>query len=349
MNYSRRSFLRDSAVLSVAAALRIQPSFAACQARSVGVRVFFAGSWLFCHDPASKASSPTMLAVTLDPSQSATDPMDLPHTFPHGVWQEPADNASDGFFNDNNPSLAPCALTSPYNLAIDNITGGLANVNALFDQTNQVSRFVYLTAQPRQPYAVQDPGGLRVIRLPIPASIIPAAYRTDATIVGTTSVLQPSGDKTTGIATTHIFQYPNATSLTFDSERTIGVPSSAGFLDYHFHTVGKSASDMPPHAPRMFQRLLGLLTPSVQISLQTSGAENVSPGPCALASISQREQEVPQAEMARMAKKGKKSQMLQKAGKTKKAQNGSPEIRPMLSLATCDSGGVGVGCPPDGC
>lgn len=349
MNYPRRSFLRDSAVLSLAAALGIRPSFAvapACEASAAGVRVFFAGSWLFCHDPHPPSSEPpTMLAVALDPSLDPTDSMDLPHTFPFGKWEEPAADAADSFFNDTHDSLAACALDTPFVLHIDNTTGGAADVNALFDQTNKVSRFIYLTAKPKQPYKVQDPGGLRVIRLPIPANIIPAAYRTDAIISGATSVLQQSGDTTQGIATTHIFQYPNATSLTFAGTQE-NPDAGSNFLDYHFHTVAHADprqppdKDMPPHAPRMFQRLLDLLTPPPQIALQTSGPEDVVPGPCVLDQVSNREQEVPKL------LKPLKPKRRQKALKPRTVVV-SRLLK--LTLATCDSGGVGVGCPPEGC
>ena len=313
MIYTRRSLLRDAALLSAAGAVGVRPASASCATATTGVRVFFAGAWLFCKDPKSTLASPTMLAVTLDPSKHPIDSMDVQHYFPYGPWVEPPAGSTSGYWNQHNNCLNLCPFASPYPLTIGNPGTPLA-MYSLFTQTNSASRFTYLSPLPGVDRGIVDNGDLVVIRLPIPMTIIPTGYRTNASIQDLQGQLQTTTDTTKGFATMHIFQYPGATSLQFQAD-SLNVPHG-GFLDYHFHTVSKAKTMMPCHAPRMFHRVIGLFTPpatGLTLVPEANGTEVFGYGSCTIDSITKAELEQPRG-------------------------THHPWL---INLATCDAGGVG--------
>ncbi|WP_125486428.1 hypothetical protein [Edaphobacter aggregans] len=98
-----------------------------------------------------------------------------------------------------------------------------------------------------------------------------------------------------GVATTHIFDYPAATSLTLTLNT--GTADTASQQDhYHFHTT--AISDTPfDHAPMMFDNLLGLIRGFDQnnLGLLNPNPESIDIGDNVPASVSGDELEITSA------------------------------------------------------
>jgi hypothetical protein len=261
MEYNRRCVLRGAACLSMASAVSSSPFAFLASGQGVqassrppsfgdGVRIFFAGAWLFCPDP----NATLMRAVAVDmPS--------LPHIFPYGVWQP-------GWLDPMMPSLNPNTSANPTSTLIPyavTVTGTAApcpDVDTLFSNAQMVSPFSYIPNINKFAANWANPG-LRVISLPLPSRIIPAAFRTTALISdkGNKRFKKGPPTGTTGIATTHIFVYDGASSLTFQPPNLPPQTMSHGTsyqADYHFHTV-PSFDPGFDHGPCMFENLLSLI------------------------------------------------------------------------------------------
>lgn len=329
MRFTRRRLLRDASLVSFAGALGARSAFAFpnCQPTAQqGVRLFFGGSWLFCAGP----DATTMLAVSLDPStaKDANPKLDPPHAFPYGPWRQPPPGAEPGWWNLTTTTRLPVStLAQPTVARIAGAEKDAAlNIDTLFTTATDSAPFTYLpppdngtrnTVANPQPDYLQ----LRVVQIPIPASLLTAAYRADATIHDPAHRLKnlQSG---WGVATSYILQYPNATNLTVDGMTPMEVGS--GPLDFLFHSVPTAESD-PGHAARMFQRLTSLLN-ITDITL-TTGSETITAGPCP-------PQGVPDAEVDYYP--NQRHNHLSHRSKQK------PELR-FVFVATCDSGGLGAG------
>jgi len=141
-----------------------------------------------------------------------------------------------------------------------------STLGELFQNANTGSQFTYLSAarnQAGKPYTVDlTPTNIRIVTIPRPTRIIPAAFRPDVSITDSNGRLEPpQKSKDTGIATSHIFEYKGAEALVF-SPGDGGVPDQITHgkyysADYHFHSVPKTLST--EHAKTMFGQLFGLV------------------------------------------------------------------------------------------
>ncbi|AEU36033.1 hypothetical protein [Granulicella mallensis] len=284
MTYTRRSFLRDAAIVSSTAT--VSPILTGCERNHFdnGIRIFFAGAWIFCGIP----GQPNLMhAITLDPSEptqpgtpasmqcqppqtSAIDMTSMKHTFPHGVWDQAGnwDTSSKRGRLCANPQSAANSLI--HSVSVDD--GNWSHpqsLDALFMNSNKDSSFAYLSAARNssnkgQPYNVNlAQTNLRIVTVPRPTRIIPAAFRPDVKIADPNNRLEPAkNSKDTGLATTHIFEYKGASKLAFTpgDGKNPGLISQGGKdfnSDYHFHSVPTIASI--DHAPMMFNQLISLI------------------------------------------------------------------------------------------
>jgi hypothetical protein len=262
MPYTRRSVLRDAALLSLAGATGASPLSLLGQCttsvpaprpaafKSDGIRVFFCGAWLFAADPANPNTR--MLAVALDMCPAASPC----HKFPHGVW------TPDSCF-DAGTELSPISANKNKNhqITITNSTTLYSKVDDLFNAALCNNPFTYLP-NPAQTYTINT--GLdtvRAISLPFPTNIIPAAFVVNSVIDDPYRLLKhrPRKPRLAGVATAHIFEYDGGDSLTLVDGSGTQVGTAAKSKNYHFHTVPVKATDVD-HAPAMFQNLLTLIT-----------------------------------------------------------------------------------------
>ena len=216
MSYTRRSVLRNAAAISVGSVAGV-PFFTGCTPSDfkLGVRAFFAGTWLFCRDK----DAGYMRAVSVDPPppdvKKPSSHPDISHKFPHGTWDENGSwNEKHGDLKANPSSDISGSDLVPHVVSVYGFKGA-GTVNDLFHAANTSSRFTYLV-NPRKYDLIWNSAGIRVIKLPIPTRIIPAAFRTKAIIndpYGDCEGCVSTGD--TGVATTHIFEYEGASALTF--------------------------------------------------------------------------------------------------------------------------------------
>jgi hypothetical protein len=183
------------------------------------------------------------------------------HFFSYGRWDSNWNEAADG----NLPQLPEYTNTTvpPPAVTVTDFSSPTA-INTVFSDAQRDSPFTYLRAN-KQKYAIKwDTPGIRVVSMPIPTRIIPAGYNTSARINDPNGRCQkyPGTCKDIGVATTHIFEYENAGSLTFglDPNNTL-TQAQDSTADYHFHTVpmpqGTSAD--PNAASLMFQAMLQLI------------------------------------------------------------------------------------------
>jgi hypothetical protein len=285
MIYSRRSILRDAALLSLAGVASASPLSLVAQTKkpkpkprqprtppscnsfsTSGVRIFFAGSWLFLADPTSK--TPSMWAV-------ARDMTAIPHNFPYGVWQEP------GGIDHNKTTLQTPATGQqavPYVVNVSSYSTSHTSVTELFDATILTAPFTYLTNADKDILFNARAKNLIIVSVPIPTQILPAAFLSGASVTAGTNVPLANNPKLTfkGIATTHIFEYqgPQA-ALAFTPPNASPINLTAGLdfnSDMHFHTVPKDGMD---HSVMMFVNLLNTI--QSQSSAFGSGDLQIAP------------------------------------------------------------------------
>jgi len=261
MPYTRRDLIRDAALISATGAAAGLP-FALGQKRhkaapltaanpsafKPGVRIFFSGSWLFQLCPVDNTQT-TMIAVSRDMPT-------LPHNFPYGRW-----NSSCGI--DNGPNFLTRGNHS-YSVNVSGFTAasGVNAVNKLFDDSVKNGGFYYLShlTNQNQDLTIQPDNYSVVITIPIPTCITLAAFQSGGSVINADpshpGPAYSGGKPPYGVATTHIFDYQGASSLTFGNDHlNASVDSTA---DYHFHTVPKSDPGFS-HARSMFDNLLSLL------------------------------------------------------------------------------------------
>ena len=260
MSYTRRSILRDAALVSIAGASGV-PMFGECQAPSPsprpsgfsndGIRIFFCGAWLFSAD--KSAPDTRILATTLDLCPS-TGP--ACHRFPHGVWSENA------CFDAIDTQLSPikAAGFNSHEATVSGATTKYKHIDELFGDMLCANPLTYVS-NPGQKYSVHT--GLdtvRAISLPFPTSIIPAAFIVNSSIEDPNGRLQsgPSNPRVAGLATVHIFVYDGATLFSLSDGGGTQVGSATKSQNYHFHTVPVKAADVY-HPPMMFRALLGMI------------------------------------------------------------------------------------------
>jgi hypothetical protein len=279
MPYTRRSFVRDAAVLSAggvlgASAIALYKKQTQVDAPLVitpysGIRIVFAGSWLFCGSPKTPG---WMRAITLDMDQPS-------HHFPYGAWR------ASGF---DAPAGVLAADTRPYTLTLVGNTMQPNPVDKLFEDTLSMTTFTYLPnpmVNGAPTYQI-NPGKLpvRIISLPIPSEIIPTAFLSKAKVGDPSNVLQTTQSQysANGVPTCHIFDYPAATSLSFagpdnavlDSAELDPNNKANPNLHYHFHTVPGKDHD----GKEMFDRLQKLLNVSPKLTLANYDPPYLLPG-----------------------------------------------------------------------
>jgi len=311
MNRSRRSMLRDAALLSLAGAANTYPLSLLSQAKKLkpktgdpcnsfstpGVRIFFAGSWLFCSSP----DKTRIWAVARDLGST-------PHNFPFGYWQA---NGIDK----NGTSLPPNSSATPYMVGIENYTNNNSSASKLFSDTAAASPFTYLPNTANDIRFNSGAINLRIISVPIPTQIILAGFLVGAVVHGPKDVLAAiNTTQVTGIATTHIFDYegPQAT-LNFTPPTGSSTPGPDGptimlnagqdfSSDMHFHTVPKIPDGMN-HAQPMFNNLLNTIVSqtsafgSGDFSLTIPTSAKFARGPYVSKCVSTTELEIPYAQM----------------------------------------------------
>jgi len=316
MPYTRRDLIRDAALIAATGAVAGAPSILGCHAappkpKFSGVRVFFCGSWIFCSD--GNKTKPGMLAIgrdMFDSSGSST------HIFPFGRWQNttvPFDHGMPRLLanprkSDGNGLADPYILTidPPVAQPVSTVAGSPSPVECIFQQTQKEVRFPYLNNyKSKEIYALkidthvntplQKPSGIRIIALPIPKRIRARGLLTNATMTDKSNMNllnRPTLASTTsnmdGLATTHIFEYDGASSLTFTAGSvTDTIYATEECIDYHFHTV--PSVNMGDHGPAMFNNLLCLLSytspsyagpsPAGMLSMSNPCPIMVQPGP----------------------------------------------------------------------
>jgi len=262
MSYTRRNFLRDSALISLTggAASSSAAAYLADEQKHVtpacGVRIFFEGSWLFCN---AEPDAPGMLAIARDMST-------VPHIFPFGRWQKTCLG-----FDKSMPRLQPnprnpMGVPYPYLITLPDFKPVKSNqtVDSIFSDAQSSAPFQYLANDDSNSPLRLDTTlpGVILISLPIPDRIRLAAFLTEAIITDNGKYLHSSQTKdytNQGLATTHIFEYDNAKLLNFNAGSVSdSMYDNKLLLDYHFHTVPKAAMPCMDHGADMFNNLLSL-------------------------------------------------------------------------------------------
>ena len=357
MSSTRRSFVRDAGLLSLAASLPLR-SLAedVCQPvpNPTGIRLFFGGAWLFIPDPHFDPKTPTLLAVTLDPTKaSSTADQDLPHLFQYGVWKEPTTTSpwtGNPFPASTARTPSPVTITEPINPAPPDPP---ATLQALFEATAVISPFTWVQAKlsstASAPAAVYSDPGVYAIRVPMPWALVPTAYRTDATVVDTSQTIlqgRPSGAGPLNPATTHVLLYPYATSVGFNGEPAVSTSTATPYIDYHFHAI-PNAKEVDPvsHPTRMFARLFGLTgVDTTSLVLNATTCQTLAPcPPCNLKGVTAAELGY---ELSSVHTDAKTPKTMKEMTHMKMAPSDCPRT---IKLTTCCSGGGGANCPPTGC
>lgn len=352
MSYTRRVVIRDAAVLSLAGVSGFSPFLTGCHGSRFadGIRIFFEGAWLFCAHPTDPSQ---MFAVTLNPTKCVVplpecqqvqppnpDPSTLKHIFPYGIWDEIPD--WDERHTQTQLTPTPCAQCSPGQACsmpvphrvyvLGNWSKSCKDVDALFKDADTRSRFTYFLNQGRPSCTVVwNTPELRVISLPLPNRIIPAAFRVGADIDDPDGLLNKHGGSSdTGIATTHIFDYPGARSMLFVPLAGEPVEMSKGRKyksDFHFHTVPASANNLPKcHDVMMFAALTGLVGQTSNLVLHPDYCnKKLSKGASVPDSVKEGELEMDMSSGVGPCLSGRDMNVVS------------------INLATCGSGGLGVG------
>jgi len=237
MPYTRRDVLRNAGLITAAGAAGCSLAcITGCNPSSFdpGVRIFFEGSWLFCADPqAADPKNPTTMRAVSTQMESPA------HVFHYGRW------IPGLYWNDRTnpqlPAYTDPSSTPPTVTLGKNPSSQARNLSALFAAAQTDSPFIYLL-NPNTSYQVKfDNPNLRVVTVPIPTKIIPAAFRTNARLKddkGHVNKAPQTCDTTLGVPTSHIFEYQGADALQFSLDPATTVYQSTGPLGhYHFHTA----------------------------------------------------------------------------------------------------------------
>jgi hypothetical protein len=339
MSYTRRSVLRNAALFSIAGAAGASPmsllgerspvhSYArVARSFNPGIRIFFSGAWLFGVDPDNaKNKTNNMLAVTVD--MCTTNPPC--HKYVYGVWHP------GGTF-DSGPSLAPIRQNGNYVITFDTVNKPYSQVDKLFsDANNPTTSFLYFpnpkdgSGKTTLSIDTTKPT-VRAISIPFPTSIIPAAPITNASIGDPSNRLQ-TRSAPNSMATTHIFNYEAASSMTLANGAGDVLDMASQDNNYHFHTVPISCADYT-HAPLMFQALMGLIRIGTtgnnyvtDVTLAQNKTPTYSEGAATPGTVSDEELEIPPPGSVPAVCSGH-------GGETIMDQH----------LASCASGGGGVG------
>jgi hypothetical protein len=349
MFYTRRSIIRDAALLSVAGATGAFPFSAfgqACPAPPTGsrpkdfasgIRIFFSGAWIFIQDPAKPTTN--ILAVTQDLPGATSS-----HSFPFGIWQPDFDA---------NPSLPPIHNNGPYQITVDTVTSPSPDIDTLFRATLCNDPFTYLVNNRNDLQINTNYPTVRAISIPLPTQIIPAAFLVGASLSGDgRGRLKggPSSPRVSGLATTHIFDYQGANNLTLKNGQGDTLDTVSADMNYHFHTVPLIPADQC-HAAMMFANLLKLLasnsstfTPDDLVyPKEPLGCLNMDIGPGTPLSVSPEEAEMQDCLSGSSAKTNLK------AGKHAQHRAGTAPAQPgkqgnfTVKLASCAGGALGVG------
>ena len=241
MSYSRRTLLREGAILSFSAlAASVLPGCRRRPKQFAGepIRLFFGGSWLFCGPDAKSAS---MYAITRD--MDATCGMGKTHRFPAGRWGED--------FNRRAPDLQENGGSKPFVVSVADYTPSITRDQLFANAAANTSLPFRYFAAGQHAVNFHAPT-VRIIELPVPSRLIPATIRQKATITGNAPFIGPTGP---GVATMQIFEYDGATSWSFNGQ------TSANVSDHlHFHTVRLDDHASETHAPCMFKSLMTLIS-----------------------------------------------------------------------------------------
>jgi len=341
MPISRRSVLRDAALLSLAGAASRLPLKALdkddCPCLpplpgtpppdfKQGIRVFFSGAWLFCEDP-NDPKRERVLAVTVDLDD---DPLKATHYYPFGAW-------ASIYGVDFNPTLAPSGTGLPYTIEVQNQSEApCKNVDQLFTATQKTDPFVYLTNSGNT-LTVTPTKSVRAISLPMPNCIIPGAFITDGKISGNAQGHYSGSQSGCGfrLATTHVFDYWQATELTLTDGRYYYIDNATQDTDYHFHTVPRLPI-MPGHAAAMFARLIGLIgLKATDLAITVPDPPCFDRGRNIPLSVSDEELEMEPLAITRTVRK---------YGSVMARRNDrGNENETESNLASCASGGLGLG------
>jgi hypothetical protein len=316
MHYTRRDVLKDVGLLTAAGITGCSAKGTNSPAAPVrtnyfasGVRIFFEGAWLFCGDPTQKNGG-FMWALTVDAVE--------PHYFPYGRWTPSWVQDTDK----SAPQLPAYDSSKPVpTVNIKNYTAS-SKMNDVYTAAQKNNPFNYLPAVNGNPYTPNlMTYNLRAVAIPIPTRIIPAGYNTGSSISDPKGHFSksPASCPSIGVATTHIFEYAGASSLSFDLDPQTTVSAAKDYTgDYHFHTV-PSQTSMQPKDSEMFSALLGILSPPLasDITLAPGGEKSLlAIGPDVPFCVSPEELEI-------------------FPGLYEAVKNGN--------VATCGGGGVGVG------
>lgn len=345
MPYTRRSVLRDAALLSVATVASSSATLlSGCKKTGIGsaasrppnaapmsepsaatgtARVFFAGSWLFCADDAKG----WMRAVTKTYAK---------HRYRYGNY-----TTLQGDINGRGKDLPTTGKT--YDIQLSAFSANKAETaNDLFAQmVNQLpgSPFTYMPNASKSLRVDFTRSDLYTIRMPIPTRLIPAAFVLNASFTDTDGYIAPTqpvgGTNAFGLATTHIFEYGSATNLSFfDVDGTTRLAGALAGEDFHIHTSPENNN--LPHNAMMFGNLMGSidgLKNKPQLNLVQCPI--VYQGPDIPSGVTPRELEMQEPPILCL------SQAQSKAEPIHRSSTGG-------TLASCAGGGIGLGgdcCP----
>ncbi len=265
MNYTRRSVLRNAARISIGlAASSSLPLLSGCHhgwgpghpaTFSPGIRIFFIGAWIFCTDPLGDQ----LLAVTVDMAS-------MKHTFPYGVW--PGDEG----INQNeslqaNPSCGSPTQRNAYPVTISNFKSNYQCGGAVFSDACDNFRFNYFQNEGGKLSILFNTPGIRVVSFPFPTRMITANTFLNSNVTNRSGAhyFHVKGGATTSnvsdyVASAHIFEYENASTLTFNDAVMIEQGSKRYRSDFHFHTVPPKGTQQS-HSQDMLRNLLSSISP----------------------------------------------------------------------------------------
>ena len=256
MTRTRRAFLRDMSLATLAAASAF-PSLAQPPGTPVissGVRIFFAGAWMFCANPSNHGA--TMFAIILEPSQIYKQ--DSPHWFPYGVWP----NISDTY----SANAKQFSITAGGDTHHVSVTGSVTNpkgVTALFADANLSSRFPYFAPPQGSPGFPPNLAstGVVAIELPRPTRLLPVVVHTQASIIDRTGMLTWNAKSTdTGVPTVSVLDYQGVSSLNItlagQAAADLTVSATADTSAYLHIRSGPTGTPLCDHASRMHGYLL---------------------------------------------------------------------------------------------
>jgi len=226
------------------------------------------------------------------------------HNYPYGVWDKYEGWDQRMPYLPPNPIAQPISAVVPYTASVfGHYIRRYKTVDTLLRAANTSSRLLYIKNSDRSYQVDWSCPALRVISLPLPTKLIPAGFRTNASISDNNSTYTNIGSTTcgdNGVATSHIFEYSGASSFTFTTPGAKGgteqmIHGTNYESDFHFHTV-PSANQLPPdHDAMMFHVLLSAIKsfPCDKVSLKTPDDSAFTIGKQLPASVGRPELELP--------------------------------------------------------